>query len=338
MAKAGVALTILVLLSACESYQVATAYPTPAQQIIPWTPLTPSLTPPAASVGPAPIPPGTQPCQATDLIGVVIGSNGATGHVMTAFRFTSVGAGSCYLDGTPSVGLVDSNRNIVAIKQRAPYMPTQLPGRALVQPGPMPSPLTALKLGQASLTIDWISQPEFCQGAGAVLPAEALIAIPSGGILTIEIPLEPAAYACAGLGVGAFEGPPIPIQPSPPPPLPAISMQVPSTARVGHALPYLVTLTNDRSEALDLVAHCPTYEEELFADLIRGSPPLGGKHIFALNCGPTGGLAPGASITFQMVFLQIPPRTAPGDYTLVFALGYWNAMTAWVKAPVTITA
>jgi hypothetical protein len=340
MAKVAVALTILVLVSACESHALATASPAapsaPAGHVIPWTPLTPSLAPPAPSLGPAPLPPGTPPCKATDLVGSVVASNGATGHVMTTFYFTGVGPGSCYLDGTPSVGLVDTNGQNISFSQNAPYLPPLHPGPAIVQPGPLPESHTTLRPGQAALTIDWISQPESCPGTSGVLLTEALIALPSGGILSAAIPPEPAAYACAGLGVGAFEGPYVPVQPGPPPPLPAISMQVPSTARVGHALPYLVTLTNDRSQAFDLVANCPTYEEELFADLTNGSPPLGGKHIFALNCGPAGTLAPGASITFQMVFLQIPPNAARGSYTLVFMLGYWNAMSQYSKAPVTI--
>ena len=192
-------------------------------------------------------------------------------------------------------------------------------------------------MGQASLTIDWISQPESCPGTSAVLLNAALIAMPPGGALIVEIPPEPAAFACAGLGVGAFEGPYVPVEPSPPPPLPAISMQVPGTARVGRALPYLVTLSNDRSQPMDLVASCPTYEEELFADIVQGSPPLGGKHIYALNCGPAGAVKPGGSVTFQMVFL-VPADAARGTYRLMFALGYWNAMSSYVEAPVTITA
>ncbi len=224
MARAAFALSLVVLMSACESNQVATASPTPAGYVIPWTPLAPNLTPPLPSEGPAPLPPGTAPCQAQDLVGT----------------------------------------------------------------------------------------------------------------LSISIPPEPAAYTCQGFGVGAFDAPYVPIQPSPPPPLPAIGMEVPSSVRAGNALPYLVTLTADRNQSFDFVRNCPTYEEELFADITKGSPPLGGKHIFALNCGFAGTLAGGASVTFQMVFLNVPADAAPGKYTLVFMLGYWNAMTSYVQAPVTI--
>jgi hypothetical protein len=36
-----------------------------------------------------------------------------------------------------------------------------------------------------------------------------------------------------------------------------------------------------------------------------------------------------------MVFL-VPPDAAPGSYTLTFGLGYWNAMTSFAQAVVTL--
>jgi len=340
MARAAIGLLVLALLAGCQRLPApasaqATASPQPPPgQVVPWTPLTPNLTPPAPLLGPAPLPPGTLPCQANDLVGNVIGSNGATGHVITSFGFTGTAA-VCYLDGTPSVGILDPHGSPIAFRQQAPYMPPLHPGRALIEPGPAPSRGVEFKVGQASLNIDWVSQPESCPDVQAVQPATAVISIPGGGIVEIPIPLEPSAYACAGLGVGDFEGPYVAIQPGPPPPVPAISMQVPSTGRIGQALPYLVTLTNEGSQPTDLTSLCPNYEEELFADIVRGSPPLGGKHLYALNCGPAGSITPGASITFQMVFL-VPVGAAPGKYTLTFGLGYLNAMTSFAQATVTL--
>jgi hypothetical protein len=338
MARAVLALSVLVLMTGCVDNQVATSTPAPSAQVIPWTPLTPNLNPPAPSLGPAPIPPGTPPCQATDLTGVVIAQNGAGGHIFVGFGFFGTNAGPCYLDGTPAVGLVDANGHSIAFRQLPPYgATTPQPGPALIEPGPAPAPGLGLEVGQADLTIDWVTQPEACPpGTQPVVPAKALIAIPAGGILTVAVPPEPAAYLCSGLGVGSFEGPYVPVQPSPPPPLPAISMQVPSTGRVGVALPYLVTLTNDHPQALDLIALCPNYEEELIAgDLQKGGPPLGGKHLYALNCGPAGSIPAGQAVTFQMVFL-VPVDTAPGKYTLFFGLGYWNGISSYSQATVTL--
>lgn len=340
MGRAAFGLVLLVLLAGCQrlpapaAVHLSTPPAPPSGQVIPWSPLTPVLTPPALSLGPAPEPPGTPPCQANDLVGNVIGSNGATGHVITSFGFTGAAA-VCYLDGTPSVGILDSKGSPIAFRQQAPYTPLH-PGRALIELGPAPTRGAELKVGQAALNVDWVSQPESCPGVQAVQPTTAVISIPGGGIVEIPIPLEPSAYACAGLGVGDFEGPYVPIQPGPPPPLPAISMQAPGTGRVGQALPYFVTLTNDRTQPTDFTSICPNYEEELFADIKHGSPPLGGKHIYALNCGLASSIQPGASVTFQMVFL-VPLDAAPGTYTLTFGLGYWNAMTGFSQATVKLS-
>ncbi len=340
MARALLALSVLILLAGCEN----SPHPVPPEGasgpipgVIPWSPLTPNLTPPSPTMGPAPLPPGTPPCQAADLSGVVIAQNGAGGHIFIGIRLAGVSGGVCFLDGTPAVGLLDSSGHAIAFRQLPPFGPTPQPGPALIEPGPAPTPGLGLKVGQADLTIDWVTQPEACpSGFQPVVPAKAQIAIPAGGILTVAIPTQPAAYLCSGLGVGSFEGPYVPIQPSPPPPLPAISMSVPSTGRVGAALPYRVTLTNDHPQALDLSALCPTYEEELIpGDPQKGGLPLGGKHLYALNCGPVGLIPPGGAVTFQMVFL-VPADAAAGKYTLFFGLGYWNAISSNSQATVTL--
>jgi hypothetical protein len=342
MARAAIGLVLLVLVAGCQKLPApASALSSPPApppgQVVPWTPLAPNWAPPAPSLGPAPLPPGTPPCQANDLAASVTGSNGATGHVITSFGFAGTGT-VCYLEGSPSVGILDSKGSPIGFRQRAPYFPPTHPGRALIQPGAVPAPYTETKVGQASLNIDWISQPEACpvvDPTQRAQPATAVIAIPAGGIIEVPIPLEPAAYACAGLGVGVFETPYVPMQPGPPPPLPALSMQVPASGHIGQALPYLVTLTNEGSQRTDFTSLCPNYEEELFADIVHGSPPLGGKHLYALNCGEAGPIQPGASVTFQMVFL-VPVSAAPGKYTLTFGLGFLNAMTSFAQAVVTL--
>ncbi len=335
MVKAVVVLFLAALLAGCANAREAST-PAPAGEVVPWLPLPANLTSPSQPPGPEPLPPGTPPCQANDLVGTWIGRNGATGHFFTGFGFAGLGPGSCYLDGTPSVGLLDSKGRTIPFRQHGPFLPPLQPGRTLVEPGQAPTPQSALKLGQAGLEIDWVTQPEACSpGAHPVVPTDALIAIPAGGVMDIRIPPEPAAYVCQGLGVGAFEGPYVPVEASSPPALPAVSLNVPRSVRVGQSLQYLVTLKNTGNHALDLVALCPTFEEELFADLVNGSPPLGGKHIYSLNCGPVGDLKTGAAATFQMIF-KVPGDAAPGTYTLVFMLGYWNAMTSDSKVAVTI--
>ena len=97
-----------------------------------------------------------------------------------------------------------------------------------------------------------------------------------------------------------------------------------------------MTLTESQAQPLDLVALCPTLEEELFADISTGKGPLGGKHVYSLNCKPVGTLKPGGHITFRMVF-KVPADAAPGTYTFMFGLGYWNAISSVLETPVTIT-
>jgi hypothetical protein len=334
MARAVLALSILALMAGCVDNQVATSSPSPPAQVIPWTPLTPNLTPPSPSQGPAPIPLNTPACQAVDLLGAVVGSNLASGHLFTTIGFA--GVGQCYVDGTPSVGLFDSSHHSIPFRERALFYPPGQPGRTLVEAGPTPTPHTGLKRGEAGVEIDWSTLPDNCPGAQPVVPVEAILSIPAGGVMSITIPTGPGAYVCEGLGVGAFEGAYVPTPAIVVPPLPAISMQVPSSGRVGAGLPYLVTLTNDHPQALDLHALCPTYEEELIAgDLQKGGPPLGGKHVYALNCGPVGLISPGGAVTFQMVFL-VPGDAARGKYTLFFGLGYWNAISSYSQATVTL--
>src|SRR4029077_16130305 len=97
-------------------------------------------------------------------------------------------------------------------------------------------------------------------------------------------------------------------------------------AFVGNPLESLFTRKNETTQPMNLASECPNYEEEMFADIVAGSPPLGGKHLDRLNCAPAGTLAPGASRIFQMVF-NVPADATPGTYTLVFQMGYSNAMT-----------
>lgn len=113
---------------------------------------------------------------------------------------------------------------------------------------------------------------------------------------------------------------------TPPPALPAIAIEAPTSAKAGTALRYLVTLKNHTAQPINLMAMCPNYEEELFLDMVGGSPPLGGQHLFMLNCKPAGTIPPGGRATFRMV-LQIPPDATLGTYTLVFGLGHWNGIS-----------
>jgi hypothetical protein len=322
---------VLLAVAACGPLHPLSAASAPAGTI-PWKALPPDLTPiPVPSPQGTPVPPGTPACTSGYLAGAAIGSQGATGHVIASFAFAGTGKIDCYLDGTPSLTVFDGAGTALPFALHAPLFPPRLTGPQLVSPGPAPDPPPiGLKYGQAGLSIDWANQPESCPGQGGVNIAKAVIAIPGGGSLAIALPPAPLAYACQGLGVGSFESPPLPIESSPVPDLPSIKLSVQSPAIPGKPFEYLVTLTNDTKQPMNLTSRCPNYEEEMFSDIVSGSSPLGGKHLYMLNCAPAGTLAPGASRIFQMIF-NVPADATPGTYTIAFGIGYSNAMTTNVE-------
>jgi len=322
MVKPVLALTGIVLIAACGAVHPLTT----SQQTVPWLPLAADLTPiPVASPQAVPVPPGTPVCTLADLDGAFIGRNGAGGHALASFAFSGRRSQACQVEGTPSVALLDAAGRDLGFKDRAPFFTDELSGPALVQPGPAPSEGEGLKYGQAGFTIDWVSQPEACPGEAGSQIGIVRVGMANVGTFIFHLPLVPIAYACQGVGVGALAGPPIQVE-SPEPPVLDPAIAAPTKVKAGEQLKYLVSLTNPTKLPLDLRRSCPNYEEELFADTVHGSPPLGGKHFYALNCKAAGMLEPGKPMSFAMV-LQVPADAAPGSYTLIFKIGISNAMT-----------
>jgi len=322
---------VLLALTACGSI-----HPTvPAeQQPIPWLPLTANLTAPSVpSPQPYPVPPGTPACTGRGLVAVVAGSQGATGHVVTSISFSGTGASACFLDGTPHVMLLDAGGHDLAFTQRAPYFPAAVLGPAMVEPGPAPDPHTALKVGQASLTIDWVSQPEACLGQAPASVAGARIGILGGGAVTIQIASVPAGYACQGVGVSSFEGPSMPVETSPPPALPEAVVDAPNSAKAGKQYRYTVTLSNTTTAPMDLVANCPNYFEAL---MTAAGLSVTGKQFYQLNCAPAGTLAAARAATFE-IKLDVPADVPYGAYSLTFVLGWGNAFSKSTSPPVQVT-
>jgi hypothetical protein len=326
---------VLLAVAGCGPLHPLSAASSPAGTI-PWKAVPADLTPiPLPSRQGAPVPPGTAACTAGDIGGAAVGSQAATGHVIAWFAFAGTGKIDCYMDGTPTLTVLDNAGKALPFALHAPFFPPEVTGPQLVSPGALPAPHAGLKYGQVGLNIDWVSQSEFCPGQAGVTIAKAVIAISGGGSLTISLQPAPQAYACQGLGVSSFEGLPMPVESLPVPDLPAIKLGVQGPAIPGKRFEYLVTLTNDTQQLMNLASRCPNYEEEMFADIGAGNPPLGGKHFYMLNCAPAGTLAPGASRVFQMVF-NVPADATPGTYTIAFLMGYSNAMTTNVEHPVVI--
>lgn len=331
MVKPVLAVAAAFVVAACGAVHPLTA----SQGPVPWLPLPADMTPvPASSPQPVPVPPGTLICTASELEGGYTGNQGATGHVEVSFGFASGGTQACYIEGTPAITLLDGAGHDLGFKNHAPYFPDEVSGPALVQPGQTPSPYQGLKYGQAGLTIDWVSQPEACPpGEPASHVGAVRLVIANVGTFTFRLPPTPAAYACQGVGVGALAEPPLQVEGPPEPPVPDPKIVAPAKVKAGEQLKYVVTLTNPTKLPIDLRRHCPNYEEELFADIVHGSPPVGGKHFYALNCMAAGVLEPGKPMSFAMV-LQVPPDAAPGSYTLIFNIGNSNAMSKFATTAV----
>jgi hypothetical protein len=149
------------------------------------------------------------------------------------------------------------------------------------------------------------------------------------------VPQEPAGYACQGVGVGNFADLPLPDNSSPVAPAPQPTIIPPATVKAGSQLRYVVSLANETKLPIDLRTQCFNYEEELFVDSTPGIPPLGGKHLYRLNCAAAGVLAPGHPKQFAMV-IDVTADAAPGSYTLTFNIGGGNVTTNVAHAAVTV--
>jgi len=337
MGRFAIAAAALMLVAACGSVR-STGTP---EGVIPWAPL-PAVYNEVAQPTPRPypVPAGTPACTASQVHAVGLDGEGATGRFSVGVGFAGATPEACFLDGTPLVKAFGPDGQPIDIKQQTTFGGLASVGPALTEPVPLPYTHQTLQYGQAALVLDWDTQPEMCAGSTGVEIGSVAITLPGGGTLTTAIPTEPLAYACGGLGVGSFQAALQPVDTVPVPPTPdapAITLRTPSGTAAGATFKYVVTLTNDSKVPINLTATCPNYEEELFADIAHGSPPLGGKHFFGLNCQPAGTLRPGEQADFEMVF-PVPPDATPGTYTLMFAIGYTNAMTRTAEQPLTITA
>lgn len=310
---------------------------------IPWKPLPPqNLVPVTPSPSPSPLPAGTRPCSSAQLKVNDLGRNGAGGTVFRYFGFSGRGPAACFVQGTPAVELFDRSGRKLPFKQRSPFGGSDPAVTVLVEPGPIPNIGTNLRYGQAGLGIDWVSQPEQCPGSSAVQIAFVSITLANGGpALTVALSPAPggppaAGYACQGLGVDTFRGPPPGFPDLPIPPLPALALKAPASVRAGQDLVYQATLTNDTPESIDLVANCPNIEEELLLNSPGGGQVAAPKPAFQLNCAPAGVMQTSASLTFE-IHLAVPKDAAPGSYTLYFAIEYWNATSTPASAPIRVS-
>lgn len=345
VARIGLLVALVAMTAGCgTSHGLIGPWLTPAPSstaAIPWLALPLASPKPEPSAPPVVIPPSTPPCRSADLAAAISGRNGAGGRLTSGVAFADQASTACVLDGVPDLQLLDTTGRPIPMQSSVDDLGPGPLVPALLQAG-LPIPVEGqMKYGQGFVEFSWPSRSDLpnCPNVTVQVGSVRVVLPAARGSFTLLMDPSVDAYPCAGpLGVSPFYNLAPPPPPLPAPPELAVTLAVPSAVQAGSQLRYLVTLTNPSPTPLDLAANCVNYDEELFFGSTElGSPPLGGKHFFGLNCGPAGTLAPGGHAVFEML-LPVPAGAAPGTYELIWAFGLGNATGLPATAQVRVTA
>jgi hypothetical protein len=131
-------------------------------------------------------------------------------------------------------------------------------------------------------------------------PARWTVQMPS--MSAVYEPAETATPPCPSEKPSTSSKPLLLVGPAQPHPLPtpeatyplSVTIHAPATATAGKELDYTVTLTNTSKTSYRFPA-CPAYNEAVAA------PGTKAAARYVLNCSSAGDVAPGASVTFEMV-------------------------------------
>jgi hypothetical protein len=245
----------------------------------------------------------------------------------------------CVLQGIATVDLFGAKGATLSTAEYTNPQSTVIP--MVLQPVAGLSSQT-VSAGHASVEIDWSLYDEAGAGScpsGLAQAAAIGITVPGGGTVTTSAVSPkndgPITFCPPRIGIGAFQQS-APVNEFSPPPAPVYfqaTMRAPSTAVVGRALNYQVTLKSVYSRPLTFPNGCPGYIQDLAGP---GGWNLG-KTWYVLNCKPMGAVvAPGASFTFSMV-LQIPASAPVGDYSLAWGLDAGDSNNGALNANLTVT-
>jgi hypothetical protein len=270
-------------------------------RVVPWVPAPP----------PSPAP-ASRPCAASDLRATPVLSS-ATGGLVGEIHLRNAGAEPCSLVGTPAVKL-------------RPALPQAVTRYVVPDAGLPASWLHSVTGGrQVSLPVALFN---WC------FPAKTptlLLTLPGGnGRLAVPLHEGPRCIVPATpttISLGSFQ--------------PSSGQGVswtqqlgariaPETlrARPGHVLRYLVELTNNSQQTLELTP-CPFASQALQ----RGAKP----RLDQLNCRPAGSLKPSRSVRFRME-LAIPATAPEGSNRLTWTLDPFSSHPLQTTAPVQIAA
>ena len=314
-----------------------------AASYVPWIPL-PAGYADTNAPGPGtppPVPAGTPFCQASQLEGTLIGRYSAMSNLDAPIELRNKIASPCYLSGYAGVTILDSAGHVMAAISgsdgRGTYFDSTDPTtvvKVLMEPGtePLDNAVgwgggTGLPPGQAFLNIEWAG----CTTRSA---SQVYLDLPDGaGRVAIPFAVVPNGPDVCSRVLPVTRGPFDPTGISWPPDRQlikiAITLSTPQPqARRGSTLTYFVTLENTSREDYRLTP-CPDYWETVSA-LKTASV------FYQLNCAPSGTVAAGASVTFEMK-LAIPDDAPQGSTTLLWHLTDGRILADDAQAPITIT-
>jgi hypothetical protein len=264
---------------------------------------------------------------------------GATGSIAGGVTVTNVGQRECVLAGSPRLVQLRSGTTILApvryvtVPQAGPPGPTAIAFPVLLRPGE-----------RAGLFLTWVN---WCARLIPIV-TELLVTLPGGGLPMIATP----ALASHGFGstprcdapavestlTGFAFAPLPPPEPSIEPQAASVTLSVPSTAKAGEDLVYLVALTNEGS-APAFLDPCPTYSQHLVVD--NRAVKQSGVSLLLLNCPAIGNeIAPGASVLLEM-HEPVPIDLGPGPVELDWFMdpgGPFDSLSADGHASLTIVA
>jgi hypothetical protein len=316
------------VLTACAPVPAPLAQ-TAAATPIPWTTASPKITPaPTPTVPPAPT--GVRECESAELRAIVGHAQGATGWWIRPLVVGTIADSPCLLVGPTAVRFLRADGTLTADAAVASPTPGA-PGWAVVGAQSEPSPTeVARTLTQAGLLVQSYGDCADSRYSSILLiftSAHASTQGPDQRILgRCDAPGQNLIVAADPL----WADPALQAPASSPRTQLAASLTVPSTARPGDTLLYVVHLTNPSDFPYSLT-DCPWYIEWLGGHLVEATPAIRGgkqpddrpqyvgftKESYVLNCAVPEVPARGA-LDFAME-LRVP-LDAVGTETLAWEL------------------
>ncbi len=203
-------------------------------------------------------------------------------------RLTNVSATACELTSPPTVtwALPSGATAATSLGAYAQAMVALAPGESATFD--VGAPATCASYNPAA--------PNLASPTSATLPGGGTLALANAAQLDLQCGLPQVAEFFADATTSPPTSGEAALQ---------VAIEAPSSMSVGTTYQYIVTLTNPTTTGINLLP-CPSYTEGL-----TGTSGILNSATYVLNCQSVGQLAPGASATFQMMYL-VPATLSTG--------------------------